>query len=617
MKLTQLLGFFAAFFILVALPVAGLFTPAEQLASYENELTGYTQEFINLQDAFVVLKGQKSTDAVLNVHTSLEELQQKVYMLDANAAKLDAGNDMSLQLKKMSLQAGILDLEQDIAVLFGHINIYLDGSLYTQQVADAKKGYFTLLSKFAALDSHLTVEIQEKNYAAVKETTMPALTELQESTSDLLNDVVLVLEGKVISKPLKDTVMWLKTRLTLLSDSISASLANAAAFLAEQNNAPVLAEIGNKNNAKEGEKILFTVSATDTDDDVLAFDAAPLPAGAQFDKQTGEFDWTPDFTQAGTYEITFSVTDSKGGEDNEKVLFTIADTNRAPVFAAVGQKNVGADALLTFPVSASDPDGDALTLSAAALPDGATFVDNKDGTGTFSWTPTSAQAGAYQATFTANDGKENGVGTLVVPINVNGAVKTAAEKVHDLEKKFEGYEDDYDDLKSELEEADDAEDAEDILDALDGLDEDLKDLKEEVKALDGEVADEELEDKLEELEEDIKDLRDDIKALIDAYKNGTLGEDAGQDTDGDTDDSGTDMTPGDGNALPNNNGGDDTEVTVIGADVGNTNTPSDNQVHDNQYGTKRPNGAFNLVLLESAVLALLVLFIVVFLVMRK
>jgi hypothetical protein len=54
---------------------------------------------------------------------------------------------------------------------------------------------------------------------------------------------------------------------------------------------------------------------------------------------------------------------------------------------------------LTFAVSATDASGDPLTLSAAGLPSGATFVDHGNGTGSFSWTPPFAQMGTHLVTF--------------------------------------------------------------------------------------------------------------------------------------------------------------------------------------------------------------------------
>jgi hypothetical protein len=51
-------------------------------------------------------------------------------------------------------------------------------------------------------------------------------------------------------------------------------------------------------------------------------------------------------------------------------------------------------------VTATDPDGNNITLSATDLPSGATFTPS---TGVFSWTPGYPTAGVYTPTFTATD----------------------------------------------------------------------------------------------------------------------------------------------------------------------------------------------------------------------
>ena len=64
----------------------------------------------------------------------------------------------------------------------------------------------------------------------------------------------------------------------------------------------------------------------------------------------------------------------------------------------IPNKGVDHSELLTFEVSATDPDDDALTYAAAGLPTGATFSGQ-----TFSWTPTLDQAGTHYVTFTVSD----------------------------------------------------------------------------------------------------------------------------------------------------------------------------------------------------------------------
>jgi hypothetical protein len=74
--------------------------------------------------------------------------------------------------------------------------------------------------------------------------------------------------------------------------------------------------------------------------------------------------------------------------------------NHAPVLAPIGARAVGEGLTLSFQVSASDPDGHALTYAASGVPAGATF---DAGTRTFDWTPAFGQAGSYAVTFRATD----------------------------------------------------------------------------------------------------------------------------------------------------------------------------------------------------------------------
>lgn len=89
-------------------------------------------------------------------------------------------------------------------------------------------------------------------------------------------------------------------------------------------------------------------------------------------------------------------------------------TNRPPDLTVPGAQTGAEGALLEFTVSATDPDGDAITLSAKDLPQGAAF---DAATGIFSWTPGFEQAGSYTVSFITTDAK-GGTETKVVAITV-------------------------------------------------------------------------------------------------------------------------------------------------------------------------------------------------------
>jgi len=184
------------------------------------------------------------------------------------------------------------------------------------------------------------------------------------------------------------------------------------------NQAPVLAAIGPRGTT-ENTNLNFTVSASDPDATIPALMAVNLPVGASLTDNgdgTGTFDWTPDFTQAGSYNVTFIASDGSLA-DSEVVAITVNEAgNQAPVLATIGSRGTTENVNLNFTVSASDPDATIPSLSTANMPTGATFVDNGDGTGVFDWTPDFTQAGTYNVTFIASDGTSDDV--EIVEINV-------------------------------------------------------------------------------------------------------------------------------------------------------------------------------------------------------
>ncbi|MCB2230188.1 tandem-95 repeat protein [bacterium] len=184
------------------------------------------------------------------------------------------------------------------------------------------------------------------------------------------------------------------------------------------NQAPVLATIGAR-SVDEGQQLQFTVSASDADGGFPALSAAPLPTNATFVDNlngTGTFTFNPDFTQAGTFDVTFSATDGTD-TDGELVTITVNNVNQAPVLAAIGARSVDEGQQLQFTVSASDADGTIPTVSAAPLPTNATFVDNLDGTGTFTFNPDFTQAGTFDVTFTATDGTDTDGELVTITVN--------------------------------------------------------------------------------------------------------------------------------------------------------------------------------------------------------
>ncbi len=172
------------------------------------------------------------------------------------------------------------------------------------------------------------------------------------------------------------------------------------------NRAPVLDSIRSK-TVTEGSVLTFRVHATDPDLEALTLTAVNKPSNSTFvdsGNGSGSFTFTPSFTQAGIYNVTFKVNDSTLS-DSEIVLITVIEAgNQAPVLDSIRSKTVAEGANLTFRVHATDPDATPITLTASGVPTNATFVDSGNGAGSFNFNPNFTQAGVYNVTFRASDG---------------------------------------------------------------------------------------------------------------------------------------------------------------------------------------------------------------------
>jgi hypothetical protein len=109
----------------------------------------------------------------------------------------------------------------------------------------------------------------------------------------------------------------------------------------------------------------------------------------------------------------------------EDITITVGDVNRAPIITPVPSQQVLEHNNLTFTISATDPDGNAVSLSASGLPSGATFSTS---TGVFSWTPGYPTAGVYTPTFIATDNGSPSASSSVDVVITVGSNPTPTEQ---------------------------------------------------------------------------------------------------------------------------------------------------------------------------------------------
>ena len=82
-------------------------------------------------------------------------------------------------------------------------------------------------------------------------------------------------------------------------------------------------------------------------------------------------------------------------------------TNQTPILETIPNQQGYVNQTISFVAQAADPDGIIPALSAANLPEGATFVDNGDGSALFNWSTNSNDVGEYSITVTASDGEKS------------------------------------------------------------------------------------------------------------------------------------------------------------------------------------------------------------------
>lgn len=196
------------------------------------------------------------------------------------------------------------------------------------------------------------------------------------------------------------------------------------------NRPPVLNSIGNK-AVDENELLSFIISARDLDGDEISYSVVGLPPGSSFNSNSGVFSWTPSFTASGEYSVVFMASDGFI-TDSETITITVGNVERAPVLDSIGSKVIDENSLLSFTISASDPDGDSVVYFATGMPSGASLTS----AGTFSWTPAIGAAGTYDVTFTAESRgltDSETISITVVALTVDksaltDAINTATEK---------------------------------------------------------------------------------------------------------------------------------------------------------------------------------------------
>lgn len=149
-----------------------------------------------------------------------------------------------------------------------------------------------------------------------------------------------------------------------------------------------------------GQLYSFTPTATDPNGDTLTFTVTGLPAWATFSGTTGQISGTP--TTLGTYSnIVITVRDPSQASASLPA-FSIAVVNLPPVIGGTPPPAILVGSAYSFAPTASDPNGDTLTFTAAGLP---AWASLNPSTGAVTGTPLAPDVGVYSGiSITVSDG---------------------------------------------------------------------------------------------------------------------------------------------------------------------------------------------------------------------
>ena len=173
----------------------------------------------------------------------------------------------------------------------------------------------------------------------------------------------------------------------------------------------------------EGDPLTYSCYIDTTINGHVSAAASCLEAGFAFDATLGSIQFTPDFTQAGLYEIRVTAFDGTY-HDEDIFLLTVHNNNRLATLTTIEDQIVEAADNISFDIddtqtaSDVDPDGEALTYSCVyddtdddsvangQSCEGINGLEFSITTGIFNWTISDNNIGTYEIKISANDGIE-------------------------------------------------------------------------------------------------------------------------------------------------------------------------------------------------------------------
>ncbi|NEP10260.1 MAG: DUF4114 domain-containing protein [Symploca sp. SIO2C1] len=167
----------------------------------------------------------------------------------------------------------------------------------------------------------------------------------------------------------------------------------------------------------------YQATATDPDGDALFWELTQAPEGMVIDPQTGVVSWQPELSQVGEHTITAQVTDALGAFATQTFTLEARGVNTPPQILSIPPTEIGINQTYRYTTQATDPEGDPLSFSLGAHPEGMTIDET---TGEVQWTPT--QVGTQEVEVVVRD-TQGGVNRQVYAVVVTSAAVNQAPTI--------------------------------------------------------------------------------------------------------------------------------------------------------------------------------------------
>jgi len=155
---------------------------------------------------------------------------------------------------------------------------------------------------------------------------------------------------------------------------------------------------------------VITCYATDQDNDELTY--TWTMSGGTIVGSGSSITWTaPNI--AGTYTITCTVSDGELSDTDSFNITVSEPPNQAPAITPISNATIILGETFTYPVEATDPDGDDLIFSLLTGSPPDMVID--ENSGVITWTPSTT--GSFDVTVEVSDGSESATQSFTITVN--------------------------------------------------------------------------------------------------------------------------------------------------------------------------------------------------------